>query len=699
MNRILKTIPAVAFAASVSISASAQMVMSWDDAYAKADEVIAGLTLDQKITMTRGYSKFYFPGIEGTPINVIYLSDATQGVRINRSIPDTTTVKPLPRSTAFPCPVMLAASFNPSLAHDYGNAVGQECNAGNIRVLLGPGMNIYRDSQCGRNFEYMGEDPFLAGVMVSNYVTGMQKTGTAACLKHFVCNNIEYYRRNINVLVDERALHEIYMPAFQAGVDAGVAFIMTSYNLVNGEWCGQSDEVINGLIRRDMGFKGGVMSDWRSTYNYKKVILSGQNIEMPGSDDTITRGSLDQYMMNGEITEKDIENMIRPLIATCFAFNLYDREAYDPTLIDTFPVHAANSYKVAAEGTVLLKNNGILPLVPGKVSNVLVCGQFLDVMPRGLGSGKVDGYDNITLREALTKTYGDAVTFVKNPTEEQLKAASKVIVSCGTIDSESYERPFALTPENDALVMKALKANANTVVLVNSGSGIRMTDYEPLAAAIIYGWYPGQAGMTALADIISGKVNPSGKLPMSIEREFADSPSFKDIPADAKLGERNTEEWNKPILTADYCEGVFVGYRWFQKKDIKPLYPFGFGLSYTTFAIGKPELSSTVITDGHPIKVRVPVTNKGRKDGAEVVQLYIGEDNPTVDRPAKELKAFAKVNVPAGKKAYAELEVKASDLRFWDVESHSWKVNTGAYTLWIGNSSDNTPIKVSVIKR
>lgn len=684
---------------AMALPLSAQMVMTWDEAYAKADELISTLTLDEKIHMTRGYSSFYFPKIEEKGIPLVYLSDATQGVRINRSIPDTTSVRLLPRSTAFPCPVMLAATFNPALAKDYGYAVGRECNAGNIRVLLGPGMNIYRDSQCGRNFEYMGEDPYLAARMVENYVEGMQSTGTAACLKHFVCNNIEYNRRTMNAIVDERTLHEIYMPAFQAGVDAGVAFIMTSYNLVNGEWCGQSSYVIKDLIRKDLGFKGAVMTDWKSVYDVKKLILSGQNIEMPGTDWNVTTAQMYQLIANGEIAESDIENMIRPLIATCLAFNLYDVNAYDRSLISEMPKHAADSYNVAAEGVVLLKNNGILPLAPAKVSNILVCGEFLDEMPRGLGSAKVIGYDNITLREALTKTYGSKVRFVEDPTVEQLESASCVIVSCGTLDSESHERPFALPAEQNALVEAALNANRNTVVLVNSGSGIEMTAYEPKAAGIIYGWYPGQAGMTAIADVISGKVNPSGKLPMSIEKTFADSPSFKDIPADAQLGKKNQTEWGNKILNADYCEGVFVGYRWYQSRNIEPLYPFGFGLSYTKFALGKPALSSKVIRDGETIKISVPVYNKGKREGAEVVQLYVGEANPTVARPAKELKSFAKVTVPAGKKGVAELEIAVKDLAFWDVESHGWKVNPGKYNVFIGTSSANTPIMVEIVKK
>lgn len=676
------------------------MICSWDEAYSKADQIIATLTLDEKIYMTRGYSSFYFPGIPEKGINTIYLSDATQGVRINYKLADTSTVRQLPRSTAFPCPVMMAATFNPALAWNYGHDVGEECNAGNIRVLLGPGVNIYRDSQCGRNFEYMGEDPYLASQIAANYISGMQTTGTAACMKHFLCNNIEYQRRNCNVVVDERTLHEIYLPVFKAGVDAGVAFIMTSYNLVNGEWCGQSDYVINGLLRKDLGFKGGVMTDWRSVYNYKKTILSGQNIEMPGGDHTISRATLDQWMRSGEITEKDIENMIRPLIATCIAFNLYDRDAWDKSLQAKFPEHAARSYAVAAEGTVLLKNTGILPLAPAKVGEgkLLVCGRFLDELPRGKGSGDVKGYDNISLRDAIKAVYGNKAVFAENPTDEQIAAAQAVILSVGTMDRESIERSFELPAAENAFAEKVLAANPATVLLVNSGSGIKMGHLTEKAAAALFGFYPGQSGMTALVDILSGKVNPSGKLPFTIEKSFCDSPAYGDIPATAVVGERNQAEHAHPIYDAVYDEGVLVGYRWYETKGIAPLYAFGHGLSYTTFSLGKPVLSTTKLTDESEIKVRVTVRNTGKLAGKEVVQLYIGEDNPTVERPVKELKAFSKVDLAKGAKTVVEFTVKASDLAFWDVASHDWKANAGSYTLYIGTASDNIAHKVKITK-
>ena len=278
----VKLLLAFATAAAAIAPAAAQQVVAWDEAYRQADARIAQLTLDEKISFMRGYSSFFFYGVPEKGMPYIYLSDATQGVHMRDNLSDPTMVRQLERSTAFPCPISLAATFNPSLAYRYAEAVGEECRAGGIEVLLGPGMNIYRNSQNGRNFEYMGEDPLLASAMVAEYVKGMQSTGTVACLKHFICNETEFYRRRSNSIVDERALHELYLPPFKAGIDAGVGYVMTSYNRLNGEWAGQNADLIRRILRGELGFRGCVMSDWSSVNDTEKVVKSGQNVEMPG---------------------------------------------------------------------------------------------------------------------------------------------------------------------------------------------------------------------------------------------------------------------------------------------------------------------------------------------------------------------------------------------------------------------------------
>lgn len=689
-------------AGCLGLTAAAQPVIDWDEAYRQADSLISGLTLDEKIHFMRGYSSFFFYGVPEKGIPYLYLSDATQGIHLRNNLPDRTMVRQLERSTAFPSPIMLASTFDPELAYRYAEAVGEECRAGGIEVLLGPGVNITRNAQCGRNFEYLGEDPCLASALTAAYVRGMQSTGTAACLKHFIGNETEFYRRRSNSLIDERALHEIYMPAFRAGIEAGAAYVMTSYNRLNGEWTGQDGRVIEDLLRRELGFRGCVMSDWRSVYDTEKIVRSGQNVEMPGRDEFFdeVRKLLDE----GRITERDIERMIRPNLATALAFGLYGREKYAPELLDRFPAHARLACDVAARGAVLLKNDGILPLAPGR--KILLTGRFVDQIPRTGGSSsasaEVIGYDNVSLREALGAEFGDRVQVVEHPTREELAAADVVLVSAGTIDVESFERPFALPSAEERFIRMAVEANPRTVVLVNTGSGIRMSGWNDRAAAILYGWYPGQNGMTALAGILSGRINPSGKLPLTIEREFSDSPAAGTMPAGAEFYNKAPRAYNEQMIRlydVDYAESVLVGYRWYETRGIRPLYPFGFGLSYTTFSLSKPR-AARIFPEKEPLKVRVTLSNTGERDGAEVVQLYVSQRNPSVLRPVKELKAFRRVELAPGESREVTFDLGRECLAYWDDKAHDWRVDPGEYVLSLGTSSADVAFELPVeVKR
>ena len=684
--------------AAAALPAIAQQTIPWNEAYRLADEKISQLTLDEKIAFTRGYESFFFYGVPEKGIPHLYLSDATQGVHIRRDL-SKNLVRQLDRSTAFPCPLALAATFNPQLAHAYAKAIGEECRAGGIEILLGPGMNIYRNAQNGRNFEYLGEDPELAAQLVAEYVQGMQSTGTAACLKHFIGNETEFYRRRSNSIVDDRALHEIYLPPFKAGIDAGAACVMTSYNRLNGEWTGQSNRVIKGLLRDTLGFHGCVMSDWRSVYDTEKTVRSGQNVEMPGRKETIRE--IRDLLARGRISEQDIDEMIRPTIAMGIAFGLYNREKYRTDLLTEFPRHNQVCYDVAAEGIVLLRNNGILPLDPDGKERILVVGNNLHLIPRGLGAAAVTGYDNKTLPEALKDSFGERIMVSEHPTEQELKEADIVIVNLTTADAESFERPFALPESEEKLALRATKANPHTVVIVNSGSGVRMTDWNDRCAALIYGWYPGQNGFPALADMLTGKVNPSGKLPITLEREFADSPAEGTMPAGAEFYNKAPRAYNEALIglyDVHYDESVLVGYRWYESRGIKPLYPFGFGLSYTTFELSKARAPKIFPREG-PLRVSVTLTNTGKREGCEVVQLYVSEDNPTVLRPRKELRAFRKVSAAPRKSEVVTLEIDRRDLAFWDTGSNNWKVNPGNYTLSLGTSSADIAITLPVTVR
>ena len=694
MKRLILSFVVLALATSAFAAKKGEM-MSWDEAYTKAEEVLKTLSLDEKVAMTRGHNSFFLPGAPAKGLPHVFMVDASAGVRINYSLLDPTEVRHPQKTTRFPAPIALASTFNPELAKAYGEAVGYETRMAGAGVLLGPGMNIYRSSQCGRNFEYLGEDPYLAGQIVANYVTGMQGTGTMACLKHFLCNNNELYRKLSNAIVDERAIMEIYTPAFKAGIDAGAGSVMTAYNLVNGEWAGQSKYVITDLLRGTLGFKGLVMTDWRSIYDWKKVVLSGQNVEMPGDPNEFYQiNSVRELLAAGEITEKNIEDMIRPMIATCIRYGLYERfkngQPNEDALESKFPIHEQASYQTAAEGSILLKNDGILPLKEGQ--EVLLVGRWATVAPRGGGSSRVDGFNLVTSEQALRASLRAKVTTVEKPNFIQLQKAEVVIVATGTYDSEGADRPFLMDDEDEALVRMACAANKKVIVVVLSGSGIDMSAWHDKVSAIIYGWYPGQAGMQAIADIIVGKVNPSGKLPATFEKSFKDSPAYGMIPRGLKIGHniKNPNSlWIVPKhYDIHYKESVLVGYRWYEYKNIEPLFPFGFGLSYTTFELSKAKAAKQISAD-KPLKVTVKLANTGAMAGAEVVQLYVQENNPTVLRPKKELKAFKKVHLEPGKSTTVEFELQHKDLAFWNDKTHAWEVNKGTYTLHIGNSSAN----------
>lgn len=687
---------------ALTTTAAAQPLMKWDEAYRKADAVIKTLSLDEKIEMTHGHNKFFLPGAAEKGLPRVFMVDASSGVRINYSIPDQNEVRHPLRTTQFPSTITIAATFNPELAHQFGKAVGEETRMSGAGILLGPGMNIYRSSQCGRNFEYLGEDPVLASRMVENYVTGMQSTGTLACLKHFLCNNTEFYRRNSNSVVDERAIMEIYTPAFKAGIDAGAASVMTAYNLLNGEWCGQSKYVITDLLRGELGFKGLVMTDWHSVYDWKKIVLSGQNVEMPGDMQFDFPASVRELVDRKELSEKDLDKMLRPMIATCIRFGLYERfkngQPNEDHLVSKMPEHLKVSYQTAAEGTVLLKNNGILPIADNR--QILLIGPWANKLPQGGGSSKVEGYNHITPADALRSVTRAKVTVREHPTMAELRKADIVVCATGTSDREGTERPFALPVADEELIRLAVELNPNTIVLVNSGSGIDMSGWNDKAAAVLYGWYPGQNGFEAIADIIVGNVNPSGKLPMTIERSFKDSPAANLVPKSASLskavGNPNEKLFHPATYDVHYSEGVFVGYRWYESKNIKPLYPFGFGLSYTSFALNDAKVDNSVISAKKPVTVSVTLTNTGKREGAEVVQLYVTENNPTVARPKKELKAFKKVKLAPGSSEVVSFDLLHKDLAFWNENSHKWQVNPGEYTISLGTSSADIDAQVTV---
>lgn len=671
----------------------------------RAEAIVKKMNLEEKLDLIKGHKGFFIKGYEKYGLPDVYLSDATQGVNIRESwLGDDISDYALEKSVSFPNALELAATWNPQMAYQYANSIGEECRAAGIGVLLGPGMNIYRNSQCGRNFEYMGEDPYLAARIVEQYVVGVQNAGVISTMKHFVANNTDYRRRASNSVVSERALHEIYTPAFKSGVDAGALAVMTSYNQVNGEWVGQSDFIINYLLREQLGFKNLVMTDWWSVNDPEKLVKSGQDLEMPGGESMV---KLKRLIESGKVEEKYIDGMCINIIKTIAKVGYLDRPIQDKKYLENFDKHEQVALKTAREGIVLLRNeNNILPIAKGSDKHILITGMFVERNIYGGGSGEVDGYNIVTMMDALEEVYPN-IQYKEYATEQEMKQADVVMVNAVTWDYEGSDRPFAISEKQEALVQLAAKANPNTIVIVSSGGGIRMTDWNDIDA-ILYNWYPGQIGNIALAEVLTGQTNPSGKLPMTIEKEFKDSPAFGyrpegeaflcehpnyfDMDAPKSVINRwsfDTSIQEAPNLLYDvnYEEGVLVGYRWYDTKNIEPLFPFGFGLSYTSFTISDAQLSSSKITKEETIKVSVKVSNTGTQAGATVAQLYVSEKKPTDIRPIKELKAFKKVMLAAGESKVVDLYLDQAAFAFWNSETKVWTVNPGVFEILIGQSS------------
>jgi beta-glucosidase len=669
--------------------------LSYEEADVKADSVLKLMTFEEKCAYIGGDRSFFIMPIPRLNLQEVYMADATQGVHIRDSFRDADlSAYQLEKSTAFPSPICLAATWNAKLAYQYAEAIGEECRAGGIGILLGPGMNSYRHAQCGRNFEYFGEDPYLRSQMIENFIKGVQSTGTVATLKHFVANNTDFYRRKSNSIIDERTLHEIYLPPFKAGIDAGAKAVMTSYNLLNGEWCGQSNYVIDGLLRKQLGFQWLVMTDWWSVWDGEKVIKSGQDLEMPSAQ---ALQHVDKLVQEGKVGMDDIDRMVKNILRTYFAMRLGDQKK-DLAYLSTFETHEQIALQTAREGIVLLKNiDNILPLKK-EIKSILVTGDYVEKLARGGGAADVKGYNNRLMLDELKIAFGDKLRFENNPSIKEIASADVVLCNVGTDDSEGWDRSFDLPENQENKVKKCVAHNPNTIVIVTSGSGIRMTDWQSQAKAILYAWYGGQIGNQALVEILSGKINPSGKLPITIEKDFKDSPGFGYLPPGEQLykGWKGEQEKKHQVYDIEYKEGVFIGYRWYEQKKIEPLYPFGCGLSYTTYEYRDLEVSPEIFSENEIVTVKFTLQNVGTRDGSEIAQVYIQDVESSVLRPVKELKGFRKVDLLQGHSQLVSIELKKKDFSFWNPNTKDWFAEKGKFIISIGSSSRDIRLKKEI---
>lgn len=631
----------------------------------RAAALVQQMTLDEKISLIAGYQDgFHTAPVERLGIPEIRMADGPQGVRNNT------------KSTLFACGVAAAASWNPSLVREMGVALGQDSRARGVHILLGPGVNICRSPLCGRNFEYFGEDPFLAAETAVAYIEGVQSQGVMATVKHFALNNQEYNRHHVNSVADERTINEIYFPAFRAAVErAHVGSVMTSYNPVNGVHSAENAYLIGQTLRGKWNFQGFTMSDWTSTYTPLLMVQDGVDLEMPRAF-CYTAETLKPLLERGVITEKQIDDKVCRILQTYIAFGFLDRPQLDSSIPEDNPYSREVAYRLACESIVLLKNDGILPLKKNR--RIALSGPGAEVIPCGGGSGAVDPLYTVSLKEGL-QLLGARFS----------EKADVEIVALGfdkTTEKENHDRTFALPEGQETFVEEALARARKVILIVNAGGAVDLSLIEGRVSAILWAWYPGQEGGKALAEILYGKVNPSGRLPVSFPRALEDNP--------AQPYYAPSEPYNKrghTVVPTTYAEGIFTGYRGY--GETAPLYPFGFGLGYTDFSYS--ELTVTPAGDG--FDVRLEVRNSGNRDGSETVQIYVHEENPCVPRPVRELKGFCKVSIPKGQARTVTVHLPREAFAYYDSDSHGWVVNPGAFTIEAGASAADIRTAIPVV--
>lgn len=698
----------------------------------RIEDALSRMTLEEKIAMCHAQSKFSTPGCPRLGIPEIWMSDGPHGVRMEFVWDDWQHAHWTNDScTAYPALTCLAATFNPELSYRYGKALGEEARFRRKDIILGPGVNIYRTPLSGRNFEYMGEDPYLSSVMVVPYIRGVQENGVSACVKHFVLNNQEKWRDTINVVVSERALNEIYLPAFKAAVtEGGVWAVMGSYNKYKGEYCSHNDTLINEILKKEWAFDGVMLTDWGSAHNTNEAALNGLDLEMGTWTNGLTWGissAYDKYFLaksflekikSGELPESLLDEKIRRILRLCFRTNMDRQRPFGRKLTEE---HTDIAQKVAEEGIVLLKNEkDFFPIRPGRYKKIAVIGEnAVKKLTEGGGSSELKAHREVSPLQGLVDKYGaehivysmgyasgapdysrelpsgyDADSLVRSAVAVA-KAADVVLFfgglnknfqqDCEGDDRKSMDLPFG----QDELLDEILKVNKNVGVIIVSGNAVSMPWLDKVNG-LMQSWYLGSEAGNVTARVISGEVSPSGKLPFSIPRRLEDNGAHyfgeKSYPGDGK--------------TIYYMDDIFVGYRWHDTRKIPSLFPFGYGLSYTEFKYGEVSTDRKVYAEADTVKVLVKITNTGSMAGAETVQLYVSQDSPSLSRPVKELKGFHKQFLNRGEEKTVTLEIPVKDFALYDDRVSRWVVEPDKYTLQVASSSRDIKgaVEIEVIK-
>ena len=724
MKRLISTIAIVLMLATTTVSAQKTKPIYLDNnapLEQRVEDALSRMTLHEKIQIIHAQSKFTSAGVPRLGIRQLNMDDGPHGVREELEWNTWSPAKWTNDSiVAFPSLTCLAATWNRDLAALYGNALSEEFAFRGKDILLGPGVNMARLPLNGRAFEYMGEDPYLAGEMVVPYIKAAQANGVACCLKHFFLNNQEVDRFAVNVNVSERAINEIYLPAFKKAVEeAQVWSIMGSYNMWQGIHCCNNDSLLNGILKRQWGFDGAVISDWGGTTDTWQAATGGLDIEMGSYTDGKTKESeytYDDYYMarpmetlikEGKLDVSYLDDKVRRVLRTMFRTCMNPDKAIGKQCSED---HYEACQAIGEEGITLLRNEKkILPIAPERYKKILVVGENATrSLTQGGGSSELKTLRDISPLEAIKKLYGDKVDYAQgylsgralydhvdqvSPTErvrlreEALLKAKEadLIIYIGGLnknhkeDCENGDRlSYDLSFEQNELIEGLAKIQKNMIVVTFGGNPYTMPWLGKIKG-LLHCWYLGSMGGNALASVLSGQVNPSGKLPVTFAKTLEDYPYY-EYGAKAYPGE------NKQVY---YSEGIYIGYRHFDTRKVKPQFPFGYGLSYTTFKYGKPMLSSPTITNNAPITVSVPVTNTGKVAGKEIVQLYIGDMECSVDRPRKELKNFVKLNLAPGETQMAKFTITLDDLKYYSESIHDWTVEPGTFRAYLStNSSD-----------
>lgn len=725
MNK--KFLVSLLFACSIA-PLSAQTPVYLDDTQpieARVTDALARMTLEEKVALCHAQSKFSSAGVPRLGIPELWMSDGPHGVRAEINWNDWGYANWTNDSiTAFPALTCLAATWNPDLSAKYGKAIGEEARYREKDVLLGPGVNIYRTPMNGRNFEYMGEDPYLASILCVPYIQELQKNGVAACVKHYALNNQELWRGHIDVDLSDRAFYEIYLPAFKAAVEKGGAWsIMGSYNKIRGQHACHNDLILNKILKSDWKFDGCVITDWGGAHDTYEAAVNGLDIEMGSYTNGLTSESaftFDDYYLahpylkllkEGKVPMTTVDDKASRILRLIFRTAMNRQKPYGSV---TTEEHYAVAREIGNEGIVLLKNAPVVkkgaPLLPidaANYKNILVVGDnAVRLLNEGGGSSELKVKDMISPLDGLRAVYGDKVQYAKGyaagrpmygradeipqsvvdslraEAVEMAKKADLVVLVGGLNknhfqDCEGGDRLQYALPFGQNELIEALQAvNKNLVLVLLSGNAVEMP-WVTKVPAIVQGWYLGSMGGQSLADVLSGAVNPSGKLPFSFPAKLEDCGAHAfdalSYPGDS--------------IRQVYKEDILVGYRWHDTKKIQALFPFGHGLSYTTFAYGKPVASAKTMAADGTLTVTIPVKNTGKVAGKEIIQLYVGDDQCSVLRPVKELKHFAKIALEPGEEKMVTFTITPDDLKFYDETVADWIAEPGKFKASIGASS------------